>query len=156
MLTFLSSVCSVTRSSSFRGRLRKHWKGVVRFISPLLVHFKLSNSCQQKYGVIVRKVVLCNTDWVNLWMNLWKVCHKTTLLRIRKHFKWGYANPWSSLVGIRYAYHVDYTTVQISENENLVTQAAADVIEGILGWGMGEGWSWIMMKSHHVDHFTYG
>ncbi len=38
---------------------------------------------QQKYSVIIRKTVLRNTDWVNLWMNLWKVCHKTMLLRIR-------------------------------------------------------------------------
>ncbi len=30
-------------------------KSVVRFIYPLLVHFKLSNSHQQKYGVIIRK-----------------------------------------------------------------------------------------------------
>ncbi len=113
MLMFLSSVCSVTRSSSsFRGRLRKHWKGVVRFIPPLLVNFKLSNSCQQKYGVIVRKAVLRNTDWMNLWMNLWKVCHKTMSLCIRIHFKWVYANPWPSLVDIRRipAYHIDYTT----------------------------------------------
>ncbi len=35
--------------------LRKLWKGVVRFRSSLLVHFKLSNSRQQKYGVINQK-----------------------------------------------------------------------------------------------------
>ncbi len=88
MLTFLSSVCSVSpeAAAASGAGLRKHWKGVVRFISPLLVHFKLSNSCQQKYGVIIRKTVLRNTDWVNLWMNLWMVCHKTMLLRIRMLF----------------------------------------------------------------------
>ncbi len=37
---------------------------------------------------------------------------KTMLLRIRVLFKWVYANPLPSLVGIRRipAYHVDYTT----------------------------------------------
>ncbi len=114
MLTFLSFVCSVSpeAAAASGAGLRKHWKGVVRFISPLLVHFKLSNSCQQKYGVIIRKTVLRNTDWVNLWMNLWKVCHKTMLLRIRMFFEWVYASPWPSPVGIWRipAYHIDYTT----------------------------------------------
>ncbi len=40
MLTFLSSVCSVSSEAATASRagLRKHWKGVVRFISPLLVN----------------------------------------------------------------------------------------------------------------------
>ncbi len=90
----------------------KHWTGVVRFISPLWVNFKLSNSRQQKYGVIVRKTVLCNKGRMNLWINLWKVtklcCYVSACF-----FKWVYANPWHSFVGIRRipAYHVEYTTI---------------------------------------------
>ncbi len=55
----LSSVCSVSpeaAAASGAGCLQKHWKGVVNFISPLLVNFKLSSSSQQKYGVIIRKM----------------------------------------------------------------------------------------------------
>ncbi len=115
MLTFLSSVCSVSpeAGSSFRAGLRKHWKGVVSFISHLLVNFKLSNSRQQKYCVIIRKTVLRNTDWVNLWMNL-SVTKLCCCYVSAYFFKSVYANPWPSLVGIRRipAYHVDYTTAR--------------------------------------------
>ncbi len=82
MLMFLSSVCSVTRSSSsFRGRLRKHWKGVVRFIPPLLVNFKLSNSCQQKYSQQWLSERLCfaiQTGWIYEW-----TCERSVTKRCR-------------------------------------------------------------------------
>ncbi len=116
MLTFLSSVCSVSpeAAAASGAGLRKHWKCVVHSISPLLVHFKLSNSPQQKNGMIIRKTVLRNTDWVNLWMNLWKGVTKRCCYCYvsASFFKWVYANPWPSLVGIQRipAYHVDYTT----------------------------------------------
>ncbi len=95
--------------------LRKHWKGVVHFISPLLVNFKLSNSRQQKYSTIIRKTVLRNTDWVNLWINLWKDVTKWCCYVSACFFKWVYTNPWPSLARIRRipAYHVDYTTVTL-------------------------------------------
>ncbi len=77
--------------------LRKHWKGKSR---------------QQKYGVIIRKTVLRYTDWVYLWMNLWKDVTKQCCYVSACFFKWIYANPWPSLVVIRRkpAYKVDYTT----------------------------------------------
>ncbi len=87
--------------------LQKHWTGLIR--SPLLVHFKLSNSRQQIYGVIIRKTVLRNTDWVNLWMNLERSVTKQCCYVSAFFLKWLYANPWPSLVGIP-AYHIDYTT----------------------------------------------
>ncbi len=53
-----------------------------------------------------------NTDGVNLWMNVWKICHKGVVTYPRTFFKWVYGNPWPLLVGIRRipVYHVDYTT----------------------------------------------
>ncbi len=36
---------------------------------------------KKKQSMIIKKTVLHNTDRVNLWTNVWKVCHKTMLLR---------------------------------------------------------------------------
>ncbi len=49
MKTFFNKMYFHNRSST------EEHKSVVSFISPLLVHFKLSNIHQQKYGVIIRK-----------------------------------------------------------------------------------------------------
>ncbi len=85
-----------------------------RFISPLLVNLKLSNSRQEKYSVIVWKTVHRNTDWVNLWTCERSVTKRCCYVSVC-FFKWVYANPWPSLVGVRrmLAYHVDYTTEPI-------------------------------------------
>ncbi len=54
MLTSLSSVCCVTRSSSsFRGRLTKTLKGCSSFHIFFISNIKLSNSRQQKYILIL-------------------------------------------------------------------------------------------------------
>ncbi len=49
-----------------QGRLTKTLKGGSSFHISFMSSLKLSNNRQQKYGVIIRKTVLRNTDWVNL------------------------------------------------------------------------------------------
>ncbi len=88
------SVCSLSpEPEASEAGLRKHLKGAVRFISPLFVNFKLSNSRQQKYGMIIRKTELRKHRLGEFMNELVKGFHKTMMLCIRILFNWVCANP---------------------------------------------------------------
>ncbi len=109
-------MCPVAAASG--ADLRKHWKGVVRFISPLLVHFKLSNNLvvnrNTAWWLSERRCFATQTGWIYEWTcerSVTKWCWYVSAY----FFKWVYANPWPFLSSIRRipAYHVDYTTALV-------------------------------------------
>ncbi len=133
MLTFLSSVCSVSSEAATASRagLRKHWKGVVRFISPLLVNLISSLAIvinRNTAWLSERRCFATQTGYIYEWTwerSVTKQCFYVSAY----FFKWVYANPWPSLVGIQRipAYHIDYTTARIHDRQkkkNLIYIAA--------------------------------
>ncbi len=123
MLTFLSSVCSVSSEAATASRagLRKHWKGVVRFISPLLVNLISSLAIvinRNTAWLSERRCFATQTGYIYEWTwerSVTKQCFYVSAY----FFKWVYANPWPSLVGIQRipAYHIDYTTACIHDRQ---------------------------------------